>query len=72
VVTSAKGNSNPGSGSGNLGGKEDRREEEPTWTDVNMVFMISAVFRASMEDITELALGAERAVFEKPKTRART
>jgi hypothetical protein len=72
VVTSAKGNSNLGSGSGNPGGKEDRREEEPTWTNVKMVFMISAVFCASMEDVAKLALGAERVVFEKPKTRART
>jgi hypothetical protein len=46
-VTSAKGDSNPGSGSGNPesgnrnpGGKEDRREEEPTQMDINMVFMI--------------------------------
>jgi hypothetical protein len=32
-----------------------------------MVFMISAEFRVPMEDVTELALGAERAVFEKPE-----
>jgi hypothetical protein len=73
-VTSAKGDSNPGSGSGNpesgnrnLGGKEDRREEEPTWIDVNMVFTISVEIRAPTEDITELAFGAERAVLEKPE-----
>jgi hypothetical protein len=35
--------------------------------DDNMAFTISAVFHASTEDITELALGAARAVFEKPK-----
>jgi hypothetical protein len=74
-VTSAKGDCNPGSGSGNpeLGnrnpdGKEDRREEEPTQMDVNMVFMISIEFHAPMEGITELVLGAERVVFEKPKS----
>jgi hypothetical protein len=73
-VTSAKGDSNPRSGSGNPevgnrnpSGKEDRREEELTWMDVNMVFMISIEFRAPMEDVVEFALGAERAVFEKPE-----
>jgi hypothetical protein len=35
--------------------------------DVNMVFMIPAKFHAPMEDITELALGVERAMFEKPE-----
>jgi hypothetical protein len=35
--------------------------------DVNMVFTIPAEFRAPTENIAELALGAERAVFEKPK-----
>jgi hypothetical protein len=71
-VTSAKGDSNPGSGSGNPesgncnpDGKEDPREEEPTWMDVNMVFTIPAEFHALVEDITELALGAEHAVFKK-------
>jgi hypothetical protein len=73
-VTSAKGDSNPGSGSGNsesgncnLGRKEDRREEEPTQMDINMFSMISAKFRAPMEEVTELALGAEHAMFEKPE-----
>jgi hypothetical protein len=33
--------------------------------DVNMVFMIPAEFCALMEDVTELALGAGHAVFEK-------
>jgi hypothetical protein len=62
-VTSAKGESNQGSGSGNPesgtrnpGGKEDRWEEDPTWMDINMVFM---------KDITKLVLGAECAVFDK-------
>jgi hypothetical protein len=73
-VTSAKGNSNPGSGSGNLesgnrnpDGKEDRWEEEPTQMDAIMVFMIPVEFHVPMEDVTELALGVERVVFEKPK-----
>jgi hypothetical protein len=73
-VTSTKGDSNPVSGSSNpesgncnLGGKEDQQEGEPTWMDVNMVFTIPAEFRAPMEDVAELALGAERAVFEKMK-----
>jgi hypothetical protein len=35
--------------------------------DVSMVFMIPAEFRGLAEDVTELVLGAERAVFEKPK-----
>jgi hypothetical protein len=71
-VTSAKGDSNPGSGSGNPksgnrnpGGKQDRREEELIQMDISMVNMIPAEFRAPMEDVAELALGAERAVFEK-------
>jgi hypothetical protein len=33
---------------------------------INMVFTISAEFRAPTKDITELALGAEHAVFKKP------
>jgi hypothetical protein len=33
--------------------------------DVNMVLTISAEFLAPMEDVVELALGAERAVLEK-------
>jgi hypothetical protein len=35
--------------------------------DVNMVFTIPTKFRAPTEDIAELALVAERAVFEKPE-----
>jgi hypothetical protein len=73
-VTSAKADSNLGSGSGNLESgnwnpvrKDDQREEEPSWIHINMVFMILAVFHAPMEDVVELVLGAERAVFEKPE-----
>jgi hypothetical protein len=35
--------------------------------DVNMVFTILVEFCAPMEDVTELALGAECAMFEKPE-----
>jgi hypothetical protein len=35
--------------------------------DVNMVFTIPAEFHAPTEDVTELALCADRAVFEKPE-----
>jgi hypothetical protein len=35
--------------------------------DVSMAFTIPAEFRAPTEDVAELALGAERAVFEKPE-----
>jgi hypothetical protein len=73
-VTSDKGGSNPesgngnsGSGNGNPGEEEDRREEQPTWMDINMVFMIPAEFRAPAEDIAEMMLGAGRAMFEKPE-----
>jgi hypothetical protein len=40
--------------------------------DVNMVFMIPTKFCAQMEDIAELALGAERAVLENRTIRACT
>jgi hypothetical protein len=66
-VTSVKGDSNPGSGNRNPGGKEDRREEEPTQMDVDMVLTVPTEFHVPMEDVVELALGAERAVFEKPE-----
>jgi hypothetical protein len=35
--------------------------------DVSMVFGILTEFHAPIEDITELALGAECAIFEKPE-----
>jgi hypothetical protein len=34
---------------------------------VNMVFRIPTEFRAPEEGVTELVLGVERAVFEKPE-----
>jgi hypothetical protein len=40
--------------------------------DINMVFMIPTEFHVPTEDVTELALGAERAMFEKPKIQVRT
>jgi hypothetical protein len=54
-------------GNCNPGRKEDRREEEPTRMDVNMVFTILVEFRAPTKDVIELVLGAERAMFEKLK-----
>jgi hypothetical protein len=53
-------NSSPGKGN-------DRQEEESVSMDVNTVFTISAEFCAPSEDVTELALGAECVVFNKPE-----
>jgi hypothetical protein len=61
------GNGNSRSGNGNPGGEEDRREEQLTQMDVNMVFIILAEFHAPADDVEELTLGAGRAVFKKPK-----
>jgi hypothetical protein len=61
------GNHNPNSDNSNPGKENDRQGEEPDPMDVNMVFTIPAEFYAPTEDIAELALGAERAVFEKVK-----
>jgi hypothetical protein len=70
-VTSAKGDSNTRSGSGNpdSGNHNPGRKEDvsKTWIDINMVFTIPTEFYAPMKDVLELALGAERAMFEKPK-----
>jgi hypothetical protein len=60
-------NRNPDSGNSNSGKENDRQGEEPVLMDVNMVFTISIEFYAPTEDIAELALGAERVVFEKPE-----
>jgi hypothetical protein len=59
------GNCNPDSGNSNPGEENDRQGEEPVLMDVNMAFTIPAVFHTSTEDVMELVLGAERAVFEK-------
>jgi hypothetical protein len=60
-------NSNPGSGNPNPSEKEDRLGEEPTRMDISMVFMILAEFCAPAKNVAKLALGVERAVFEKPE-----
>jgi hypothetical protein len=60
------GNHNPNSGNSNPGKENDRQGEEPTPMDINMIFMILGEFCAPTEDITELPLGAEHAMFEKP------
>jgi hypothetical protein len=64
---SGLGNGNPRSSNGNLGKEEDRREEQLTWMDINMVFTILVEFRALGEDVVELTLDAGHAVFEKPE-----
>jgi hypothetical protein len=64
---SGSGNGNPGLGNGSPGGEEDWREEQPTLMDVNMVFTISAEFRAPTETVAELTLGVGCAMFKKPE-----
>jgi hypothetical protein len=54
-------------GNNNLGKVNDQQGEESVPMDINMVFTIPAEFCAPMEDIAELALGAECAMFEKPE-----
>jgi hypothetical protein len=61
------GNCHPESGNRNPGKENDRQGEEPVPMDVNMAFTILAEFCVPMEDITELALGAERVLFEQPE-----
>jgi hypothetical protein len=61
------GNRNLDSSNSNPGKENDQQGEEPVPMGVNMVFMIPTEFCAPMEDVAELALGAERAVFEKPE-----
>jgi hypothetical protein len=62
---SGLGNGNPGSGNGNPGEEDDRRGEQPTRMDVNMVLTILTEFRALVEDVFELMLGAGCVMFEK-------
>jgi hypothetical protein len=59
------GHRNPNSSNSNPGKENDRQGEEPVSMVVNMVFTILAEFYVPMEDVAELALGAEHAVFEK-------
>jgi hypothetical protein len=54
------GNSKPGK-------ENDQQGGELAPMDINMVFIIQAEFRAPTEDVTELALGVEHAVFDKPE-----
>jgi hypothetical protein len=61
------GNRNPDSGNSNPGKENDRQGKELVPMDVNMVFTIPAEFCVLTEDVTELALGAECAMFEKPE-----
>jgi hypothetical protein len=58
-------NCHPESGNSNPGKENDQQGEESVPMDVNMVFTILAEFCAPMKDITELVLGAERAMFKK-------
>jgi hypothetical protein len=61
------GNRNPDTGNSNPGKESDRQGDEPVPMDVNIVFTILVEFREPMEDVAELALGAEHAVFKKPE-----
>jgi hypothetical protein len=71
-VTPARGEDNPESSdrnpeSGTCNPKLGNCNPEPVPMDVNMVFTILAEFRVPTKDVMELALGAERVVFGKPK-----
>jgi hypothetical protein len=55
----------PDSGNSNPGKESDWQGEESVPMDVNMVFTILVEFHVPTEDVAELALGAEHAVFEK-------
>jgi hypothetical protein len=59
------GNHNPDMGNNNPGMENDLQGEEPIPMDVNMVFTIPIEFCVPTEDVAELSLGVERAVFEK-------
>jgi hypothetical protein len=61
------GNCNLDSGNSNPGMENDCQGEEPVPMDVTIIFTILAEFCAPAEDAVELALCAERAVFEKPE-----
>jgi hypothetical protein len=59
------GNHNSDSGNSNPSKENDQQGEEPVLMDINMVFTILIEFHVLMEDVAELALGAEHAVFKK-------
>jgi hypothetical protein len=61
------GNCIPKSSDSSLGKENDRQGEELVPMDVNMVFTIPTKFCAPIEDVAELSLGAEHAMFEKPQ-----
>jgi hypothetical protein len=67
ICYSESGNQNPDSGNSNPGEENDRQGEESAPMDVNMVFTIPVLFCAPSKDVMESALGAERAVFDKPE-----
>jgi hypothetical protein len=64
-VTSDKGESTSDKGNSNSDKGEDQQEQRPSQMEINMVFTIPVGFRAPTEDVAELTLGAEHAVFEK-------
>jgi hypothetical protein len=68
-VTLARGEDNPDLGNSNSSKENDRQGEKPVSMDVNMVFTVPAEFCVPTEDVVELelALGAKRAIFEKPE-----
>jgi hypothetical protein len=59
------GNHNPVLGNSNPGKGNDWQGEEPVPMDINLDFTFPAEFHVPTEDVVELALGAECAVFEK-------
>jgi hypothetical protein len=61
------GNHNSDLGNSNSSKENDRQGEKLVPMYINTVFTIPAEFRASIEDVVELTLGAERVVFEKPE-----
>jgi hypothetical protein len=65
------GNCHPELDDNNPGMDNDRQGEEPV-PNINMVFMIPTEFCAPTEDVTELALRVECAMFEKPEIQVRT
>jgi hypothetical protein len=65
-ITSDKGESTSDKGNNNPDNGEHQQEERPTQMEINMVFTMPAEFHAPIEDVAELTLGAERAMFEKP------
>jgi hypothetical protein len=61
------GNCNPDTGNTNPCKKNGQQGEELVPIDVNMAFMIPVEFCALVEDVIELVLGAEHAMFKRPE-----